>query len=225
MDIKKLYENHKTLAQFCLCAVNRVFCLKMKDRGKNNSIVGLRWIRMKKTCITINGHNNRIVFGELSSLFNVKITIEGSNNTIVVGKRNYLEGCSFCMEDNDNAIVTGNHVYMYHDTEVSAIESTEIHIGEDCLFSANIMIRSGDSHAIFLRENGNRINKSENIIIGNHVWLGNGVKVLKGVSIEDGCVVGAGSIVTKSVNHLRQSVIVGNPARVVLQGINWTRER
>lgn len=225
MDIKKVYENHKGIIQFGLKTVNRLMGLKLKNKGNNNSITGFQWIRMKNTYITVSGNNNRIIFGEMSSIVNVKISIVGSNNTIVFGERNYLDGCSFCVEDDNNIIKTGNHVYMYRDTEVSAIESTEIHIGEDSLLSANIMIRSGDSHAIYLQKNNERINKSENIEIGKHVWLGNGAKVLKGAYISDGCVIGAGSIVTNSTEKSSDSVFVGNPAKKVKDGIYWTHKR
>lgn len=49
--------------------------------------------------------------------------------------------------------------------------------------------------------------------IGHHVWLGEGVMVLKGVTLGDHCVIGAGSVVTHDVPPY--SVAVGVPARVV----------
>ncbi|SFB94875.1 CatB-related O-acetyltransferase [Butyrivibrio sp. YAB3001] len=52
-----------------------------------------------------------------------------------------------------------------------------------------------------------------NIIIGNDVWTGHGVTVLSGVTIGDGCAIGARTVVTKSVEPY--SVVVGNPGRVI----------
>ena len=46
------------------------------------------------------------------------------------------------------------------------------------------------------------------VIIGNNVWLGSNVKVLKGVSIGDNSIISAGSVVTKSVPG-------GIPAKVI----------
>jgi acetyltransferase-like isoleucine patch superfamily enzyme len=51
------------------------------------------------------------------------------------------------------------------------------------------------------------------IVIGNDVWIGKGVKILGGVTIGDGAIVGAWSVVAKDVEPF--SVVVGNPARVV----------
>ena len=52
------------------------------------------------------------------------------------------------------------------------------------------------------------------ITIGNDVWIGANAVILPGVSIANCCIIGAGSVVTRSFNE-PGSVIVGNPARVL----------
>jgi len=51
------------------------------------------------------------------------------------------------------------------------------------------------------------------VYIGKRCWIGSDVIILGGVTIEDDCVVGAGSVVTKSFK--KGSVIAGNPARIL----------
>ena len=51
------------------------------------------------------------------------------------------------------------------------------------------------------------------VTIGHHVWVAAGVTVLPGVELSDGCVVGAGSVVLRSVGP--KKIVAGNPARVV----------
>lgn len=51
------------------------------------------------------------------------------------------------------------------------------------------------------------------ITIGNYVWIGGGAIVLPGVTIGDNCVIGAGSVVTKSIPA--NSVAAGNPCRII----------
>jgi len=51
-------------------------------------------------------------------------------------------------------------------------------------------------------------------VIGNDVWIGARVVVLPGVHIADGCVVGAGSVVTSSLGE-PYGIYAGNPARLL----------
>ena len=53
---------------------------------------------------------------------------------------------------------------------------------------------------------------SEECIIGNDVWIGSGVNVLRNVRIGDGAVIGAGTVVTKDVPPY--AIVVGNPGRI-----------
>ena len=51
------------------------------------------------------------------------------------------------------------------------------------------------------------------VIIGNNVWIGDKATILGGVTIGDGAVIAANSVVTKDVPAY--SVVGGNPARVI----------
>ena len=51
------------------------------------------------------------------------------------------------------------------------------------------------------------------VTIGDHVWIGTGAIILPGVNLGEGCVVGAGSVVTRSVDPY--VIVAGNPARMI----------
>lgn len=55
--------------------------------------------------------------------------------------------------------------------------------------------------------------KSKPVFIGNDVWIGARVIILPGVSIADGSIIGAGSIVTHDVPSY--AVVAGNPAKII----------
>lgn len=51
------------------------------------------------------------------------------------------------------------------------------------------------------------------VVIGNDVWTGIGVTILSGVNIGDGCIIGAGSVVTHSIPPY--CIAAGNPAKII----------
>ena len=59
------------------------------------------------------------------------------------------------------------------------------------------------------------------VYIGNDVWLGDRVTLMPGVHIGNGCIVAAGSVVTKDVPDY--SIVGGVPARVIRSRINFEK--
>jgi galactoside O-acetyltransferase len=98
-------------------------------------------------------------------------------------------------------IVIGNHVQMGPNVTITA----ENHVFSD---SSRRIDEQGVNHL--------------GIHIEDDCWLGGGVTVLDGVRIGHGSVIGAGSVVTKSIPPY--SVAIGVPARVVRSRINPTSD-
>lgn len=89
------------------------------------------------------------------------------------------------------------------------------YIGDNVMIAPGVSILN-DSHnfddpSIPMVDQGKVVN--ENPSIGNDVWLGRNVIVLKGVEIGDGAIIGAGSVVTKDV--IPFSIVGGVPARYI----------
>jgi acetyltransferase-like isoleucine patch superfamily enzyme len=82
-------------------------------------------------------------------------------------------------------------------------------------------VRSADSHGVFDLATLQAMNPEADILVGPHVWLGNGSSLLKGIEIGMGTIVGAGAIVTADLGPY--SLCVGTPARVLRRGVSWTR--
>ena len=89
------------------------------------------------------------------------------------------------------------------------------------MFSNNIIVRTSDSHPIYDNKR-NRINPAKSVIIGEHVWIAPNSKIMKGVTIGNGSIIGSDTMVTKSLPD--NVLAVGHPAKIVKEDILWTRE-
>lgn len=180
------------------------------------------WLRgLKINCRYWGGCN--VFIGNDVSVRHVKVFSTGKNNKLIIHDGCKLRKLSCWMEGNCNVIEIGANTSVMGATHLAACDGSKIIIGQNCLFSHDIYIRTTDSHSI-IDNLGRRINMEQDIIIGNHVWIGMQSLILKGSVIPDNCIVGARSTVTKT--HIdNNTIIVGSPAKVIRHNINWKAER
>ncbi len=69
---------------------------------------------------------------------------------------------------------------------------------------------------------GERLNPPAPVTIGQRVWVAGGAFIGKGVTIPEGCVVGAHAVVTRPFNE-PDCVLAGQPARVIRRDVAWSR--
>lgn len=218
-DIILRYE--KTLSR-----VYRALCNFRGNKVKRGNRLDYGNAFCKKLKFEVKGENNEIQFvgGKLTRINNCLFSIHGSNNKIIIHSHVVINDCTFCMEDDNNVIEIFDNTWINPKVELAALEGTRIVIGKDCMFSAYITLRTSDSHSVLNATNGLRINPPKDIIIGNHVWIGSGVTVLKGSVIGDDCVVSTKALLSGK-QYPPQSVIAGNPAIVKKSGVSWDRRR
>ena len=100
---------------------------------------------------------------------------------------------------------------------VTVIANHKIEIGENCLIGDMVCIYDSDFHEIRANDRHRGIGIVEPVKIGNNVWIGSRVLVLKGVNVGDNSVLAAGAIV---VNDVPPNVIAGGVPAKVLKTIN-----
>ncbi len=142
------------------------------------------------------------------SVINANFVFEKQSGEISVGSRSFIGGCTFICID-------------------------RIEIGDDVMFAWGSTIMDNNAHSLVWEERQNDVldwkrgldegktgfYKNWNgvrhapIIIKNKAWIGFNCIILKGVTIGEGAVVGAGSVVTESVPDY--AVVAGNPAKIV----------
>jgi acetyltransferase-like isoleucine patch superfamily enzyme len=104
-------------------------------------------------------------------------------------------------------------------SESSIVSYKKISFGSNCILSWDILIIDTDFHNILSKDNF-ILNKPAEIIIGNNVWIGYRTVINKGSFIASNSVVSACSRVFCRFN-IENSIIGGNPAKVLLNGIHW----
>ena len=208
----------------------------LKNKGYNNVIEIDNDITYQ---VKINGNNNvvkikydeKIKSKKIRRNTRIRINIYGSNNTINIGEFNeYNNGClnidigNYTGCDNVN-IDIGKHLVVVN-ADIFAYQSgVPIKIGEDCLFSSGIVIRSGElPHIIYNIDTMQTLDDSEGIFIGNKVWLGQNVFVMKNVTVPNNTIIGSCAVVTKRFKE-ENTVIAGNPAKVCKNNIGWAKTK
>lgn len=160
----------------------------------NSMLVIENGCRIRNAIIVLNGNNNRVILGE-NVCFSGKIELFGDGNEIKIGNNTRINSADFIVHN-----------------------GTKLEIGKNCLFSSNIDVRTTDSH-IILNADGGRINPDKNVFIGNYVWIGRMVSILKGSQIDDGSVIGSMSLVSGFIP--KEVLAAGVPAKIIKENITW----
>ncbi|HHV99390.1 MAG TPA: acyltransferase [Clostridiaceae bacterium] len=115
---------------------------------------------------------------------------------------------------NAKNIYIGENSHININCCVWAGENSKIIIGDNLLMGPGVSIQAANhgtkKDAIMMEQERTQ----KDIVIGNDCWLGSNVTIVAGVTIPDGCIVGAGAVVTKSITE-PYSIVGGVPAKVI----------
>ena len=102
-------------------------------------------------------------------------------------------------------------------------------IGDNVVISKDVLILNHDySITCGLRSIDEKIGESEafwlkEVRIGNNVFVGAKSILLPGTTIGDNCIIGAGSVVKGNIPS--NSIVVGNPSKVVAKLDEWAQKK
>ncbi len=192
------------------------------DRKKNAECLAAN--RLELACGSehatwrIDGVDNWVQAADSVKFWGLKVTIAANGSHLRFGDKVEFAGAIELFGEKSRILI-GNNCDMSN-AFLMASSGKSIRIGDDCLFSDRVDIRTTDSHRIFDRH-GETINPDADVEIGSRVWLGKGVTIMKGVTIGDDVVIGAQSVVTGDIPA--NCVAAGIPARVIREGTTWQR--
>ncbi len=138
-----------------------------------NLVFNLKQLMCNKTYIKLIGSNSKIILG-ISTFTRPGVTMIAQNGTIEIGDNNFF---------NMNCCIT-------------SLE--EVKIGDNCSFGPNVMIFDHDHN--YKRKTA----KEDEFVctpvkIGDNVWVGANVVVLRGTTIGNNCVIGAGTVIKGNI--------------------------
>lgn len=100
---------------------------------------------------------------------------------------------------------------VYFNVNCVVLDAAKVTIGNHVFIGPGVQLYTATHPTNALERRTHQMAKP--ITIGNDCWIGGNAIICPGVSIGDGCTVGAGSVVTKDIPA--NSLAVGNPARVI----------
>lgn len=173
---------------------------KINFRGKNNTLVCANNIDLENVVLDFNGDNSIVYLSSgLNDFFNLEIY---NNSIFYLGK---------------NTII-GNSI------KIRVYESQNVIIGDDCIIEDEVFIFNSDGYGIYNINDKQRINFSNSIYIGDHVWLGLKTHVSKNVKIGSGTIINHNSVIPSDSKIKSNTYLSGNPARIIEENVFFTKD-
>lgn len=179
----------------------------------------------KKSSIEINGKNCNIKIDKCTKIDGLNLRVIGNNKIIHIGSSSKkIRNLKITSIRGDNQKLIIGDSFGCGGTDIQMNDGDEdCIIGYDCLFSWNIKIRTSDGHSVVDLTTKRAINLPRDVFIGDHVWVGEDVKILKGATVQNDSVIGSSSIVTKPFDE-SNIILAGIPASIVKRNITWDRK-
>lgn len=133
------------------------------------------------------------------------------NNGVIIAKGTRIIVDNGLMEIGNNFFCNG---------DCSFYCNTSISIGNNNMYGWDIHFNTTDGHPFYI--DGKQVSMSDEIRIGDHVWIGSNTKISKGTDLASECVVAQCSLVNGRF-HEEHCLIGGIPAKVIKENVYWTK--
>lgn len=169
---------------------------------------------------TADGKGSQVIVGTGSSFEGSTVQVNGNDCTVIIGERCRIRGLKIIVRRPNSVVVIGAGT-TWESGAIISESGNIVAIGNDCMMSNGVLLRTSDGHSIFDKATRQAINAPADVFIGNHVWLGNSSRVNKGTSIGSGSIIGQGAIASGKLCH--NAIYAGVPATIKRSNIVWSR--
>lgn len=136
-------------------------------------------------------------YNKLLLMPSLRCSFASCGENVTLGRRSEISGAG--------NIYIGHNVYLGPGATLLTTRA-KIRIGNYVMSGPNLTVVTGDHRTdivdrpmMELTDKDKLPDNDQDVVIGNDVWMGSGVTILKGVHISDHCVIAAGAVVTKDV--------------------------
>lgn len=147
-----------------------------------------------RICVLKVRYGSRLHMGWIQSFEKIRLQI-GKGASVVIESYNQNREKMYIGVLNGGELNIGSHCFFNINSSITCAE--KIVIGNNCKFGNNLVVIDHDhnyrANGIYSGDNPEFI--SSPVIIGNDVWIGANVVILRGTEIGDNCVIAAGSVV------------------------------
>lgn len=189
----------KNSLEFIYCLIG-TFCFKLKvllnsvELGKNTKVWGSITLSKSPGAKIVIGDGFRVVSGSLRT-------------TATISSMNRIKTYS-----NTSSIIIGNNVSINGVSITS--RSKCIFIGNNVKIAPNCIIVDSDFHCLEIEKRTEPcVERDKDVYISDNVWIGMSCTVLKGITIGKNTIVGANSLVNKSLEE--NAIYAGNPIKKI----------
>ena len=140
--------------------------------------------------------------------------------SLIIDSFDAYTGCRINV--NAGAKLTLGSGYMNHDCVIDCFDS--ISVGHHVVISERVVLRDSDNHQVCHLSKSGEVSDLPSltapIVIEDQVWIGMNVIILKGVTIGEGSIIAAGSVVTRDIPS--HCLAAGVPAKVIKSEVTWS---
>lgn len=192
------------------------------DQGRGNYIELSPWFESHgKLKIRITGDHNEIKIPEPLAQCGEALIQLWSGCSVNIGRGVKLSDAHIVGHQNAHLTIGEKTTFTFQ-PRLLMHEPSRITIGADCMIAGNVQFMTSDMHTIFDLSSRERINHARNILVGDHVWIGQQSYIMKGARIEHDAIIGVRSLVNGSIPA--HCLAAGSPATVRRMNVGWDRE-